>query len=79
MVKTEYKWYVKFRYSEKAKEIWKKSPNLLWRYKVISKRKKVGDFFKFFGLLTISELYLWNYAVIIHRGSKKSGDNTRPR
>ena len=64
MVKTEYKWYVKFRYSEKAKEMWKKSPNLLWRYKVISKRKKkwvtFSNFLSFSQYLNFTcEITLW--------------------
>ena len=48
--------YVKFRYSEKAPKFWKKSPTLLWQYKVISNQ----DIFQiFWPSHNIWTLHMW--------------------
>ena len=58
-----FEFILKFRYPEKATKIWKKNYFL---HEILN---KVGDFFKFFGLLSISELY---YKVYYRKCQKKS-------
>ena len=65
---------VKFRYFEtdfeKATKIWKKIFHFVWRYLAFS-NKNGRFFFKFCGLLTISELYIID--ILCRKRKKKVG------